>query len=148
MKKKSHRKDVIIARVIFAVVCLVFIVIIAGAVVHIREDYLKTHQGIQDSQSQDLVPESVNPVLPSVTEDAGTESNGEFVQVIWTSTNVNLRSEPNTDSEVITVLMQGARLELIGEEEGWVKVSFCGQEGYVSTDYVTDVEPEQESDTP
>lgn len=148
MKKKSHRKDVIIARVIFAVVCLVFIVIIAGAVVHIREDYLKTHQGIQDSQSQDPVPESVNPVLPSVTEDAGTESNGEFVQVIWTSTNVNLRSEPNTDSEVITVLMQGARLELIGEEEGWVKVSFCGQEGYVSTDYVTDVEPEQESDTP
>lgn len=148
MKKKSHRKDVIIARVIFGVVCLSLVVVIAGAAIHIRENYVKTHHGTQEDQTQDLAGESVNPVLPPVTENPGTESGEEFVQVIWTSTKVNLRSEPNTESKVITVLMQGARLELIGEEEGWVKVSFCGQEGYVSSDYVTDVEPEQESDTP
>lgn len=148
MKKKSHRKDVIIARGIFAVVCLVFIVIIAAAAVRIRDNYVKTHQDTQDSQTQDPAEESVNPALPPVTEDSVTESEEEFVKILWTSTNVNLRSEPNTSSEVITVLVQGARLELLGEEEGWVKVSFCGQEGYVSIDYVTDTEPVQESDTP
>lgn len=148
MKKKSHRKDVIIARGIFAVVCLVFIVIIAAAAVRIRDNYVKTHQDTQDSQTQDSAEESVNPALPPVTEDSVTESEEEFVKILWTSTNVNLRSEPNTSSEVITVLVQGARLELLGEEEGWVKVSFCGQEGFVSIDYVTDTEPVQESDTP
>lgn len=148
MKKKSHRKDVIIARGIFAVVCLVFIVIIVAAAVRIRDNYVKTHQDTQDSQTQDSAGESVNPALPPVTGEPVTESEEEFVKILWTSTNVNLRSEPNTSSEVITVLAQGARLEFLGEEEGWVKVSFFGQEGYVSTDYVTDEEPVQEADTP
>lgn len=148
MKKKSHRKDVIIARGIFAVVCLVFIVIIAAAAVRIRDNYVKTHQDTQDSQTQDSAGESVNPALPPVTGEPVTESEEEFVKILWTSTNVNLRSEPNTSSEVITVLAQGARLEFLGEEEGWVRVSFFGQEGYVSTDYVTDEEPVQEADTP
>ena len=148
MKKKSHRKDVIIARGIFAVVCLVFIVIIVAAAVRIRDNYVKTHQDTQDSQTQDSAGESVNPALPPVTAEPVTESEEEFVKILWTSTNVNLRSEPNTSSEVITVLAQGARLEFLGEEEGWVRVSFFGQEGYVSTDYVTDEEPVQEADTP
>ena len=148
MKKKSHRKDVIIARGIFAVVCLVFIVIIVAAAVRIRDNYVKTHQDTQDSQTQDSAGESVNPALPPVTGEPVTESEEEFVKILWTSTNVNLRSEPNTSSEVITVLAQGARLEFLGEEEGWVRVSFFGQEGYVSTDYVTDEEPVQEADTP
>lgn len=148
MKKKSHRKDVIIARGIFAVVCLVFIVIIAAAAVRIRDNYVKTHQDTQDSQTQDSAGESVNPALPPVTGEPVTESEEEFVKILWTSTNVNLRSEPNISSEVITVLAQGARLEFLGEEEGWVRVSFFGQEGYVSTDYVTDEEPVQEADTP
>ena len=37
-------------------------------------------------------------------------------------------------------------LGLLGEEEGWVKVSFAGQEGYVSTDYVTDTEPQEQEE--
>ena len=67
MKKKSHRKDVIIARVIFGVVCLSLVVVIAGAAIHIRENYVKTHHGTQEDQTQDLAGESVNPVLPPAT---------------------------------------------------------------------------------
>ena len=148
MKKKSHRKDVIIARVIFAILCVVLIAGIATAVVYVRDNYLPKHHKTQESQTRDLSEEGVRPELPPVTEDSGTEAEEEFVKILWTSTNVNLRSEPNMESEVVTVLAQGSRLEYFGEEEGWVKVSFCGQEGYVSSDYVTETEPKKESDTP
>lgn len=148
MKKKSHRKDVIIARVIFAILCVVLIAGIATAVVYVRDNYLPKHHKTQESQTRDLPEEGVRPELPPVTEDSGTEAEEEFVKILWTSTNVNLRSEPNMESEVVTVLAQGSRLEYFGEEEGWVKVSFCGQEGYVSSDYVTETEPKKESDTP
>ena len=33
------------------------------------------------------------------------------------------------------------QVELIGEEEGWVKVLYNGQEGYISADYITDEDP-------
>lgn len=146
--KKSHRKDVIIARVIFALICLLLIAAIAAAVVHIRERIVRNHKNTQETQTESQISENVNPALPPVTENPGTEQSEEeeFVQLLWTSTTVNLRSEPSTDSEVLTVLAEGARLELLGEEEGWVKVSFAGQEGYVSTDYVTDTEPQEQEE--
>ena len=145
--KKSHRKDVIIARVIFALICILLIAAIAAAVVHIRERFLKNHPNSETEQTESQILENINPALPPVTENPGTEQETEeFIQLLWTSTTVNLRSEPSTDSEVLTVLTEGARLELIGEEEGWVKVSFAGQEGYVSTDYVTDAEPEEQKE--
>lgn len=146
--KKSHRKDVIIARVIFALICLLLIAAIAAALVHIRERIVRNHKNTQETQTESQISENVNPALPPVTENPGTEQSEEeeFVQLLWTSTTVNLRSEPSTDSEVLTVLAEGARLELLGEEEGWVKVSFAGQEGYVSTDYVTDTEPQEQEE--
>lgn len=146
--KKSHRKDVIIARVIFALICLLLIAAIAAALVHIRERFVRNHKNTQETQTESQISENVNPALPPVTENPGTEQSEEeeFVQLLWTSTTVNLRSEPSTDSEVLTVLAEGARLELLGEEEGWVKVSFAGQEGYVSTDYVTDTEPQEQEE--
>ena len=50
--------------------------------------------------------------------------------------------EPNTDSEILTVLVTGTKLTLLGEENGWVQAEYNGQKGYVSSDYVTDQEPD------
>ena len=55
---------------------------------------------------------------------------------------VNFRAEPNTDSEILTVLVTGTKLTLLGEENGWVQAEYNGQKGYVSSDYVTDQEPD------
>ncbi len=145
--KKSHRKDVIIARVFFALVCLLLIAGIAAVVIQLRDRFFQNHKDTPDTQTESQVQENINPVLPPVTENPGTQQpQEEFVQLLWTSTSVNLRTEPSTDSQVIMVLTEGARLELLGEEEGWVKVNFAGQEGYVSTDYVTDEEPQEQEE--
>jgi uncharacterized protein YgiM (DUF1202 family) len=92
-----------------------------------------------ESQLQ-LPPESENPDLPPVTENPA-----EPIIYIWTNDGVNLREEPNTDCTVLATLGEGTKLELLDqEEEGWAHVSFDGQEGYVSMDFITDTDPSGE----
>ena len=136
--KKSHRKDVIIARVIFAVVLLLLIALIVGAVImirgHMAEKSAQESQGVivtENSQEQQPVVDTQTSEPEITTED--TQAPNPVVQ---TTTGVNLRKEPNTECEVLTVLDQGTMLELIGEEDGWAVVDYQGQIGYVKSEYV------------
>ena len=90
------------------------------------------------TESMNLPPETQNPLLPPVTENPETEEETVFV---WTRTGVNMREEPNTEGALITVLEPASKLELLGEEEGWVKVQYNGTEGYVCSDYITGDDP-------
>ncbi|MDD7333831.1 MAG: SH3 domain-containing protein [Lachnospiraceae bacterium] len=139
--KKSHRKDVIIARVIFAVVLLLLIALIVGAVImirgHMAEKSAQESQGVivtENSQEQQPVVDTQTSEPEITTED--TQAPNPVVQ---TTTGVNLRKEPNTECEVLTVLDQGTMLELIGEEDGWAVVDYQGQIGYVKIEYLQEV---------
>lgn len=139
--KKSHRKDVIIARVIFAVALLLLIALIVGAVIMIRGHMAE--KSAQESQST-IVTENSQEQQPVVdTQTSEPEITTEDTQapnpVVQTTTGVNLRKEPNTECEVLTVLDQGTMLELIGEEDGWAVVDYQGQIGYVKIEYLQEV---------
>lgn len=63
---------------------------------------------------------------------------------------LNLRSNANTDSEVLTVLNYGTELQVIGEMnmymneeliDQWVHVNYQGYTGYLKSDYLIDEEP-------
>ena len=87
-----------------------------------------------------MEPETLDPELPPVSDDAqGTEND---VTYVWTTTGVNLRSEPNTDCQIVVVLDAQAQLEVLSDEGDWLKVSYNGNEGYVSSEFVTGDEPE------
>ena len=139
--KKSHRKDVIIARVIFAVVLLLLIALIVGAVImirgHMAEKSAQESQGVivtENSQEQQPVVDTQTSEPEITTEDTQAPNT-----VVQTTTGVNLRKEPNTECEVLTVLDQGTMLELIGEEDGWAVVDYQGQIGYVKIEYLQEV---------
>ena len=139
--KKSHRKDVIIARVIFAVVLLLLIALIVGAVImirgHMAEKSAQESQGVivtENSQEQQPVVDTQTSEPEITTED--TQAPNPVVQ---TTTGGNLRKEPNTECEVLTVLDQGTMLELIGEEDGWAVVDYQGQIGYVKIEYLQEI---------
>ena len=134
--KKSHRKDVIIARIIFAAMCVALIAIIIGLVMLVRahksdKATQQMEQTQTQTQSEEWVPDVVEPETQTQTQ--------EVVEMtyMWTTDGVNLRSEPNTDSAVVTVLGVGTQMRMIGEEDGWVKVSFNDQEGYIRADFLT-----------
>lgn len=147
--KKSHRKDVIVARIVFAVFCLLLILAIAGAVLLIRGHLNdKKNAGESQSQSQETETqgesvhgENAGAATPDVTPEPSQEP--EPKPIMRTTTAVNMREEPNTDCEVITVLEEGTMLEMLGEEAGWAFVDVSGQTGYVSLDYLEEVTAEQ-----
>ena len=134
--KKSHRKDVIIARIIFAAMCVALVAIIIGLVMLVRaqKSDKATQQMAQtqtQTQSEEWVPDVVEPETQTQTSEVVEMTS------MWTTDGVNLRSEPNTDSAVVTVLGVGTQVRMIGEEDGWVKVSFNDQEGYIRADFLT-----------
>ena len=63
-----------------------------------------------------------------------------------TTSNVNFREKASTDSEPIQTLNKGDKVEILGEEENWYKVSFNNKEGFVSKDYVTVSEEKEKTD--
>lgn len=68
------------------------------------------------------------------------DESAEGLEVIGTVTatvNVNVRAAADQNSARIGGLPGGESLELLGEENGWCKVKFNGQIGYVKSDYVT-----------
>ena len=140
--KKSHRKDVLIARIIFAVVCVLLILIIVGAVVLIR-GRLEDGKNKPKSQSQTVDKDTQETGGATQGTDPAPETEPSQVQerrtVLRTTDDVRLRRGPNTDCEVITVIDAGTMLEMLGEETGWAFVDYQGQTGYVSMDYLEEV---------
>ena len=52
-----------------------------------------------------------------------------------TSGGLRVRTEPNTDSEIITTMAEGEYLEVVEVTDGWIKVLLDDEEGYISAEY-------------
>lgn len=142
--KKSHRKDVILARIIFGVFCLLVAAAIVGLIFLVKNNRTSGKPDTEQTQGSQTEPTQGEPSEETEdTEPASEEpSQEESRPVIRTTTRVNLRVEPNTSCEVITTLAEGTQLEMLGEEDGWAVVEYQGRTGYVSVNYIEEVTPE------
>ncbi len=57
--------------------------------------------------------------------------------VVVNADGLNVRVEPDTDSEILTQVPKGEELYYLETLDGWVKVSIDSDEAYVSADYVS-----------
>lgn len=64
-------------------------------------------------------------------------ANLEVIGTVTATTNLNVRAAASESAERLGVLAGGSSLELLGNENGWCKVNYNGQVGYVKADYVT-----------
>lgn len=140
--KKSHRKDVIIARIIFAAMCIALVAIIIGVVTLVRthRSNKATDTQPQQTQSESQIPDLNLDDVIDVPDTQPADTEDLMITYMRTTDGVNLRSEPNTDCAIVTVLEQGTQVQMLGEEDGWVKVSYNDQEGYIRADLLTSVE--------
>ena len=67
------------------------------------------------------------------TSSGGT-SSGESGTV--TGNGVRVRSGPGTGYNVLGYMNSGSTVSILGEESGWYKITYNGQTGYISADYV------------
>ena len=52
-----------------------------------------------------------------------------------TSGGLRVRTEPNTDCEIITTMAEGEYLEVVEVMDGWIKVLLDDEEAYISSEY-------------
>jgi N-acetylmuramoyl-L-alanine amidase len=71
-------------------------------------------------------------------KEAEKELDDSKAVAMKTTANVNLRKEPNTDSEIIKLLCKGTELSKYSEENGWAKVKVGDDIGYVSAEFLAD----------
>ncbi len=62
--------------------------------------------------------------------------NIEFGGAKVTTSTLNLRSEPSTESDILDKLHEGDVAHIIGINTGWLKVEINGYTGYIHPDYV------------
>ena len=138
MKKSKHfRKDVIIARIIFVILCIVIGVLIGTGVSALLK---KTDSNNDNTEQNSQIQTETNKPDTQTTIDTSVEDT-EIIENIISyavpTTEIRLRQEPNTNCETLARIPAGTKLTLLEELEGWYKVSYEGMEGYISADYAT-----------
>ena len=69
------------------------------------------------------------------------ETKPEKTVYIETTSNVNIRKDPTTDSDRLETAQKGTRFVKVSEEAGgWTKIIYNDSEAYVSSDYVRECE--------
>ncbi|URN95685.1 MAG: D-alanyl-D-alanine carboxypeptidase family protein [Candidatus Pristimantibacillus lignocellulolyticus] len=73
-----------------------------------------------------------------VSNSSSNSSKATTGKVTYTATaNLNIRKGPSTTNKIITTVTKGTQLAVTEKaKNGWLKVSFKGQIGYVSSQYV------------
>lgn len=163
MKKSKHfRKDVILARIIAAVILLVLIGLLSLGISLLKKtsDNDKNSQNSQNTEStENAVPggsdtqeieteedtqteeePGVTEEEPGTEENSGTTDEPEKVYVKTTVTSLRLREAPNTSCATLARIPEGTKLEVLGQEGVWYKVSYEGKTGYISSTYAKIVE--------
>ena len=100
---------------------------------YVKSEYLQA-AGTTDASTEQ--PQEETSTDDSQTETAGTTSLTAKGKVTIKET-VNVRKSSSETSDKIGVAYQGEHYDLIMEQaDGWCKISFNGQTGYVKTEFV------------
>ena len=67
----------------------------------------------------------------------GGASSGTLNATVTGGSAINVRSGPGTDHSRVTMVSEGKRVAIVGQDGDWYKVSFDGTSGYIRSDYVT-----------
>ncbi len=80
-------------------------------------------------------------------ETSGTQNNNTSSQQIgYINYNlVNFRKSPNTSADIITKLPLNVKVTIVNKGDTWSEVSYNGETGYVSNEYISETPVEQTS---
>lgn len=120
-RAQQAKKNRIFCLVAGAIVLLLIIILIFS---------VSCSDGGKGSETQTTAPE-VTTVPEPTTEEETT------MVAMYTTDVLNLRAQPNTNSEIIVQIGAGKKVELISEEGKWCKVKRGKDKGYVMKKYLS-----------
>ena len=75
-----------------------------------------------------------------VSLDEGIEETEFEEKILYANDRVNVRTAPNTDSEILKILNRRESVKVTGEIDDWYVVSIDGEKYYISKDYLVSEE--------
>ena len=114
----------------------------AGENVEIKDNTQDTGENVENKENAEDVADNADET--EVVEEEKPQIDWSTAKSVWTTTDLNLREEPNTDCKVITTLAKGTELKKGSEEDGWAYIKSGDYIGYVSMKYVADSKPKEE----
>ncbi len=150
MKSKHYRKDVILARIIFGLICIAFVtlVVLIGVWFTRRGEQKETQNSQVESQKTE--ESQTEPESQPKTEESETPTPPATVTLTYgkvTASSLNFRDKASASGEIITSLPEGTEVQVLETLEGWYKISYDGKEGYVSARYIETYEVTTEATT-
>ncbi|MCD7836768.1 MAG: SH3 domain-containing protein [Lachnospiraceae bacterium] len=69
-------------------------------------------------------------------QEVESAASAETIGTVTATTNINVRAQASENADRLGILAGGDSVDLIAEENGWCKIKYNGQIGYVKSDYV------------
>lgn len=134
----TQRKDVLIARLSFVLLIVLIIGIIVSVATRIsasRKNQKQIAEVVEETQETEEI-EVDNTEFSAIVVEPTEEVVEETVTYVKTTAQVNFRKDPTTDGELISTIEAGEEMVLEDEADGWSKVTYQGETGYVNSDFV------------
>ena len=103
---------------------------------YVAKEYIQVIDSINNSGSSS----NNNNSNSNTSTDNTITAMSKTGQVVNISTNLRVRSAPNTDSSVLGYLLNGATVNITGQTTNWYRINYNGKEGYVCSDYIRIIE--------
>ena len=96
---------------------------------------------IEDSLENNNISGKTKHIEEAVKEPPVVEEE-KIQQEGWTTTTLNVREEPNTDSNILDTLPFNTYIKYYEYNDEWAEISFDNGQAYISRDYISDEECE------
>lgn len=113
-----------------------------------QEDEVLEEDGTDEADNPEEAPEDdataetgENDAVAEDTpvEEAPQETTPTELKIKVTYKSVNVRSKPSTSSGILGSAKKGETYTKLDETDGWTKIKYKGETGYIKSDYVEDV---------
>ena len=94
---------------------------------------------IEDSLENNNISGKTKHIEEAVKESPVVEEE-KIQQEGWTTTTLNVREEPNTDSIILDTLPFNTYIKYYEYDDEWAEISFDNGQAYISRDYISDEE--------
>ncbi len=125
--KSSSFQIYSLLKILIPVLCIVLLILI-----------IKLVKPAKDNETQpETTPITTETMQPAESETAPPETAPPVI-TYKTTRNLNVRSQPSTDSSILGQIPSGNQVEYVSKhDEEWTVIQYEGQQAYVSSQYLT-----------
>lgn len=111
----------------------------------VRKEKLDSLKTTTSQQNQNNTSEEIDNKEEETKKQEEAEKNETETTKYISTDIVNVRKKANKDSEIIKKLVKNAKVTVVSTSNGWSKIKINGTEGYISSEYLSDTQVEEDT---